>query len=118
MQQFKINLSQHHLRWKMSKREFGQFRRKYNLDVLYEDFLNYLDSLHVYYLNELGLSINTNGKPVEKELARYMWAQLGKTYNGEPLYVWMNQKGGGVFGNIAFGTRMIFDKELITNHKK
>lgn len=118
MQQFKIKVSQIRHRWKLSKREFGQYKRIYEFDISYEDFLKYLDDLFVYYLNELGLSINLNGKPVEKELAQYMWAQLDKTYNKEPLYVWMHQKGDGKFGNIAFGTRTLFDKELITNHQK
>ena len=118
MQQFKTIVSNHHYRWKLSKREFGQYRKKYAFDVSYEDFLKHLDGLFVYYLNELGLSINLNGKPVEKELAQYMWAQLDKTYNKEPLYVWMHQKGDGKFGNIALGTRLLFDKELIANHQK
>lgn len=117
MQQFKIKVSQQHHRWKLSKREFGQYKRKYALDVSYEDFRKYLDNLFVYYLNELGLSINLDGRPVKKESAHYMWAQLDKTFNKEPLYVWMHHKGKGEFGNIAFGTRMIFDKELITNHQ-
>ena len=70
MQQFKTKISLHQCRWKLSKREFGQYRKRYELDVSYEDFLKYLDGLFVYYLNESGLSINLNGKPVEKELAQ------------------------------------------------
>ncbi len=118
MQQFKTKVSHKHYRWKLSKREFGQYKKKYKLDVSYEEFRKYLDGLFVYYLNESGSSIDSNGKPVEKELAQYMWAQLGKTYNKEPLFVWMHQKGNGKFGNIALGTRLLFDKELIANHQK
>ena len=118
MQQFKIKLSQQHHRWKLSKREFGQYKRKYAFDVSYEVFRKYLDNLHVYFLNELGLSINLNGEPVEKESAHYMWAQLDKTFNKEPLYVWMHQKGKGEFANIAIGTRIIIDKEIAINHQK
>lgn len=116
MQQFKIKVSHKCYRWKLSKREFGRYRKKYEFDVSYEDFRKYLDGLFVYYLNEFGLSINLNGMLVEKELAQYMWAQLGKTYNKEPLFVWMHRKGDGKFGNIVIGTRLLFDKELITNH--
>ncbi len=118
MQQIKLKVSPKNSTWKLSKREFGQFRRKYNFEESYAGFLNYLNDLYVYYLDELGLSINSNGKPVEKELARYMWAQLGMTYNKEPLYVWMHQKGDGKFGNIAMGTLKVFDKEIITNLKR
>lgn len=118
MQQFKTKVSHLHYRWKLSKREFGQYKRKYALDVSYEDFRKYLDNLFVYYLNELGLSINLNDKPVKKESAQYMWAQLDKVYYKEPLYVWMHNKGKGEFGNIAFGTRMLFDKEIVTNYQK
>ena len=100
------------------KREFGQFRKMYNLEVSYPEFQNYLNGLYVYYLNEIGLSINLNGTPVEKESAQYMWAQLDKTFNGKPLYVWMHQKGGGEYGNISLGTRKTFDKEIVTNHQK
>jgi hypothetical protein len=112
MQQFKIKVSQKCHKWKLSKREFGQYRRKWGFGVSYEDFLEYLDDLYVYYLNDLGLSINLNGKPVEKESAQYMWAQTDKTFNKEPLYVWMHQKRKGEFANISIGTRTMFDKEI------
>lgn len=118
MQQFKIKVSRQCHLWKLCKREFGQYKRKYELDISYEDFRKDLDNLHVYYLNELGLTINLDGKPVEKESAKYMWAQLDKTFKTEPLYVWMCHKGKGVFGNIALGTRIVFDKEIIINHQK
>lgn len=115
MQQLKIKKPHHRYRWMLSKREFGQYKKEYELGVPYEDFRKYLDNLYVYYLNELGLSINLNGKPVKKEFAQYMWAQLGKTFNGEPLYVWMKQKGNGKFGNIVLGTRKTFDREIVNN---
>lgn len=115
MQQIKIKRPHHHYRWLLSKREFGQYKKEYELGVPYEDFRKYLDNLYAYYLNESGLSINLNGKPVEKEFAQYMWAQLGKTFNGEPLYVWMKQKGNGKFGNIVLGTRTKFDEEIVKN---
>jgi len=118
MQQIKSKMSPKNPLWKISKREFGQFRKMYNLEVSYPEFQNYLNGLYVYYLNEIGLSINLNGTPVEKESAQYMWAQLDKTFNGKPLYVWMHQKGGGEYGNISLGTRKTFDKEIVTNHQK
>lgn len=99
-------------RWKLSKREFGQFRRRYGLDITYDNFLNQLNDLFVYYLSDSGLSVNPDGSEVRKESAHYMWAQINQTYNHEPLSAWMYQKGNGVFCNIAFGTRIEFDKEI------
>lgn len=118
MQQFKIKVSHRHYRWKLSKREFGQYKRKYALDISYEDFRKSLDNLYVYYLNELGLSINADGNPVEKETAQYMWAQLDKDFNKEPLFVWMRHKRQGEFCNITIGTRLIFDQKIVINHQK
>lgn len=118
MQQINVKVSYKNSIWKLSKREFGQFRRKYKLEVSYAEFLTCLNDLYIYYLNKLGLSINLNGTHVEKESAYYMWAQLDKTYNKEPLYVWMHQKGEGEFGNISIGTRKTFDIEIVTNNQK
>lgn len=117
MQQFKIKQPKRH-KWILSKREFGQYKRMYELEVKYEDFLNYLDGLHEYYLNELGSSINLNRKTVKKELAQYMWAQTDKIFQGEPLSVWMHQKGNGEFNKFSIGTRTVFDKEIVNNHQK
>lgn len=100
-------------KWKLSKREFGQYRRKYKFDYTYEDFLKHLDSLFEYYLNDMGLSINNNGSPVKKELTKYMWAPLGITFEKEPLYVWMYQRGGGIFCCLTVGTKYEFDKEIV-----
>lgn len=118
MQQLKFKASPPKYQWKLSKREFGQYRKMYGFNVSYVDFLKQLNDLYVYYLNELGLTVNIDGSPVEKESARYMWAQLKKDFYKEPLYVWMYQKGEGEFGNIGLGTRMVFDKELAKNHQK
>ena len=115
MQQLKIKKPHHRYRWMLSKREFGQYKKKYELGVPYEDFRKYLDNLYVYYLNELGLSIDFNGNPVEKDSAQYMWAQLDEFFNEEPLFVWMRHKGDGKFGNIVLGTRRKFDKEIVKN---
>lgn len=106
--------------WKLSKREFGHFNSMYKLNEKYENFREYLDTLYVYYINNLGLSVNLDGFPVEKERAQYMWAQLNKSFNNEPLYVWMYQKGDGNFGNISIGSRIVFDNEIAkknTNNK-
>lgn len=117
MPQFEFKASRQSSRWKLSKREFGQFRRKYEIDITYEDFLGQLNSMFVYYLNGFGLSVDSNGSVIEKESALYMWAQLYQTYNKEPLCAWMYQKGNGVFHNITFGTRMEFDKEIMKYNK-
>ena len=119
MQQFSFivpNLGKNS-RWKLSKREFGQFRRRYGLDIKYDNFLNQLNDLFVYYLNDSGLSVNPDGSEVRKESAHYMLAQINQTYNQEPLCAWMYQKGNGVFSNIAFGTRIEFDKEIATRQR-
>ena len=115
MQQLKIKKPHHRYRWMLSKREFGQYKKEYELGVPYEDVRKYLDNLYVYYLNELGLSIDFNGNPVEKDSAQYMWAQLDEFFNEEPLFVWMRHKGDGKFGNIVLGTRRKFDKEIVKN---
>lgn len=103
--------------WKLCKREFGQFRRQYKLDNSYEDMLEHLNGLQEYYLNDLGLSVNLDGLPVEKENAKYVWASLSMTYNKEPLYAWMYGNGKGEFHNIVFGTRNDFDREIVSSHK-
>ena len=118
MQQFKIKISEQCSQWKLSKREFGQFRRNYNLGVSYKDFVNELNGLYVYYLNDIGLSVNLDGSSVEKESAQYMLAQLVRTFDKEPLYAWMYPKGNGEFKNITLGTRTEFDKEIVKNQNK
>lgn len=118
MQEFKFKAPSPNNVWKLSKRDFGQYRRKYGLNTSYLNFIKDLNVLHIYYLNEFGLSVNMDGSPVEKESAQYMWTQLEKKFNNEPLCVWMHQKGKGKFGNISIGTRTNFDKEIVTNHKK
>ena len=118
MQQIKFKVSPLNDGWKLSKREFGQYRKDYGLDITYANFINYLNDLRVYYLNEFGLSVNMDGSPVKKESAQYMWAQLEKKFNNEPLYVWMSRGGKGKFGNISIGTRIIFDKEIANNYQK
>ena len=118
MQQIKFKKFSQDNIWKLSKREFGQYRKMYELHITYADFINHLNGLYIYYLNELGISVNIDGSPVEKELAQYMWAQLEKKFNNEPLYVWMSRRGKGKFGNISIGTRIIFDKEIANNYQK
>lgn len=115
MLQFKIKEPRISHKWKLSKREFGQYRRRYRFDYSYENFLKHLDNLFVYYLNDSGLSINVDCSPVKKELAKYMWASLGISFEKDPLYVWMYQKGGGDFCCLTIGTKSEFDKNVKTN---
>ena len=116
MPQFKIHNFVEPI-WKLSKREFGQYRRKYKYVFTYKEFLNHLDNLYVYYLNDRGLSINDDGSPVKKESAKYMWASLGITIEKEPLYVWMYKKRSGIFCCLAVGTKYEFDKEIVKFNK-
>lgn len=62
--------------------------------------------------------VDLNGSIVEKESAKYMWAQLEKKFDQEPLYVWMYQKGEGKFGNLCIGTFIEFNKEIADNYQK
>lgn len=116
MQQFKFNVSslRKNSLWKLSKREFGQFKRQYGNDLTYKDFQIQLDGLFVYFLNDFGLTVNPDGTLVDKNSARYILAQINQTHENEPLYAWMYQKGNGIFSNITFGTRIEFDKYIAT----
>lgn len=98
-------------KWKVSHREFGQFKRKYGFYVLQKKFHDDLDNAHLYYLNEMGLTIHANRKKVEELSAQYMWAQLEgyRTQDGEPLYAWMKSDGKGGFKCIQIGPRGVFD---------
>lgn len=112
MQNVKFKTPSPKHQWKLAKREFGQYRRRYDFDFMYDDFQDYLDGLYGYYLDERGLSVNLDGEPVDKSSAQYMWAQLGISFNNEPLNVWMYKKNG-VFGNIMFGTKPLFDAIIV-----
>ncbi len=103
--------------WKLSKCDFGQFRRQYKFDKSYKEMLEHLNGLQEYYLNDWGLSLNSDGLPVEKEHAKYVWASLGIDYMKEPLFAWMYGNDNGEFHNIFFGTRKDFDMEIVSSHK-
>ena len=103
--------------WKLPYDVFGHFRKNFGIEIALKDFQIILDNAYVYYLNEMGLSVNTDGSKVEKTSAQYMWTQLDKCKNaaGEQLYVWMIKKGRSSFGNIAFGTKSMFDATIVKN---
>lgn len=104
--------------WKLPYDVFGHFRKNFGVEIALKDFQIILDAAYTYYLNEMGLSVNTDDAKVDKSV-QYMWAQLDKckTAKGEPLYVWMTKKDNGTFGNIAFGTKTIFDAIIVENLK-
>ncbi|MDY6370718.1 MAG: hypothetical protein SPL12_00275 [Bacteroidales bacterium] len=106
--------------WKLPYDVFGHFRKKFDIEIALKDFQVILDTTYAYYLNEMGLSVNTDGAKVDKLSAQYMWAQLDKckTATGENLYVWMTKKDNGTFGNIAFGTKAMFDANIVESLKK
>lgn len=114
MRKTNINFNINPNKWKLSKKEFGQFKKKYHHEERYQSFLDYLNDLYVYYLNDSGLSINSNNSEVTPETATYMWSQMQISFNNEPLYVWMHQKGGGEYNKIAFGTKREFDRMIIS----
>lgn len=105
--------------WKLPNDVFGHFRKKYGVETSLGDFRVILETAYTYYLNEIGLSVNADGSKVDKSSALYMWAQLDKckTTSGEQLYVWMRKKDNGTFGNIAFGTKPLFDKKIVESLK-
>lgn len=105
--------------WKLPYDVFGHFRKKYDVEIALKDFQLILDNAYTYYLNEMGLSVNTDGSKVDESTAQYMWTQLEKckTTNGEQLYVWMIKKDSGTFGNIAFGTKTLFDEIIVESLK-
>lgn len=105
--------------WKLPYDVFGHFRKKFDIEIALKDFQDILDTSYAYYLNEMGLSVNMDGSKADKMSAQYMWAQLDKckTANGEHLYVWMTRKDNGTFGNIAFGTKAMFDANIVESLK-
>lgn len=105
--------------WKLPCDVFKHFKENFGVDIALKDFRIILDTAYMYYLDEMGLSVSTVGIKVDKSLAQYMWAQLDncKTANGEPLYVWMIKNDDGIFGNIAFGTKTIFDAIIVETLK-
>lgn len=82
-----------------------------------EDTLN---ATKPYYLNEMGLSVNSDGSDVEKEEASYMWGLLKdwSTPDGEQLYVWEEKCPDGKFKYITFGTRKDFDMRIAQKNNK
>lgn len=101
--------------WKLPRDVFGHFKRDYNIDVSLKQFEQDLENARIYYLNEIGLSVNLDKSKVDRFDAKYMWAVLDgyKTPSGEQIYVWMQSIGKGKFKRIAMGTRNVFDKVVV-----
>ena len=109
--------------WKLPKDVFGHFRKDYNLDISYPEIVQVLKAVKIYYLNEDGLCVNSDGSNVncaDDPSARYMWALLdGYAANDRsPIYVWMQKKDNGEFKNIKFGTKTQFDRLIVKQKKK
>ena len=106
--------------WKLPRDVFGHFRREYNINVHLKQFEQDLEHSMIYYLNEIGLSVNLDKSKVDKSEAKYMWAELDgyKTSDGEQICVWMHGNMEGDFKSLALGTRSEFDKVVVDEYQK
>lgn len=87
----------------------------YKPTVTMKELEDTLNKTKPYYLNDMGLSVNPDGKDVEKKEASYMWGLLKdwSTPDGEQLYVWEKKcPRDGKLKNIKYGTRKDFDKVI------
>lgn len=114
MRRIRIDESKFLLR--LSTIGYKQLKKQYGVVMPYKELKMYLAS-YTHYLNDLGLSVNLDGSPVEIQTASYLWTSLSIDSKKEPLYAWMCRNNKGEFRNIVFGTRKKFDREIVSSHK-
>lgn len=98
------------------RKDFKKLRELYWPSVTEKKIDDVLDKTRPYYLNDMGLSVDKNGKNISEDLAVYKWGMLNGCITPSPdeeqLYVWSIRAKDGNFRYTKFGTRRDFDKVI------
>lgn len=115
-----IKLNRRKTKWSITK-SLKNLKAIYKPTVTMKELEDTLDNTKPYYLNNMGLSVNTDGSAVGENEASYMWGILKDwlTPDGEQLYVWEKKcSRDGKFKYIRYGSRKDFDMVIARKNEK